>query len=258
MRKAVIALGLAASVIALRDATACSCGRGPAHMMSPDRAKDVPINAHVRFEMKDAPAKTETIFRKVGTVESVPATQRRTRFGSTDSFELVPDRALDPSTQYEVGWVDPWRRIHDRIIGTFETGRAADKAAPVIDRIESVSTFMRDPHEVLPCGSGQRWIQLEKVVVSDPDRSDAQLSFLIWVADKAGKLDTKAVPQVVLRSPADGALRLGAESSCDPRVIPFATETGTTSFAIAVVDEAGNRSAIRTFPVDFGAAKVGK
>jgi hypothetical protein len=236
-----------------REVGACSCMGPDTTLVAPERVDDAPLNAKIRVEM---PSPSSTLVLRVhGRTATVAATARAiATAGSTTFVELTPSAPLEPSTQYEVATVDATQIPPNRVFGTFRTGRSTDTAAPRIDAMGPAVAYKNANPMGSMCMVPGPWVTIEGVVAEDPGRRDAQLLFAVWLGDASGAIDTKKPPTALLTAHA-GRLDLGRTSLCDPRDFPFPT-SGNAWLGIAVLDEAGNTSAVRRMRVDLAGARA--
>ncbi len=256
----------AALVSTEREVGACSCAGPDATLLAPERVDDAPLNARIRFEIPSPsstlPALSATsaaaaggvVLRVHGRAATVAATTRAIATGGSTSFvELTPSAPLEPSTQYEVATVDATQIPSSRVFGTFRTGRASDGTAPRIDAMGPAIAFKNTNPMGSMCMVPGPWVTIEGVVAEDPGRRDAQLVYAVWLGDASGAIDTRKPPTAVATAHA-GRLDLGRTSLCDPHAFPFPT-SGAAWLGIAVMDEAGNTSAVRRMRVDLAGAR---
>jgi hypothetical protein len=272
-RRRLAVMGLVALVIVSaalvsteREVGACSCAGPDATLVAPERVDDAPLNARIRVEIPSpsstsaalsptsAAAAGGVVLRVHGRAATVAATTRAIATGGSTSFvELTPSAPLEPSTQYEVATVDTSQVPPSRVFGTFRTGRALDNAAPRIDAMGPAIAFKNANPMGSMCMVPGPWVTIEGVVADDPGRRDAQLVYAVWLGDASGAIDTKKPPTAVATAHA-GRLDLGRTSLCDPHAFPFPA-SGAAWLGIAVMDEAGNTSAVRRMRVDLAGAR---
>jgi hypothetical protein len=257
-RAALLFVGVALALVA-RDAGACSCAGPQETLVTPSRVDDAPLNTKVRVEVPTqqgpTPPATRLVLRVHGGKE-VDTQARVAKQGDVDLHELTPLGGLAASTQYEVAVIDPNRRPKTIVIGTFKTGTTSDQTAPSLDAI----TF--NPPAPTGAGNGRVMVlsscsisgprvHFESVAATDRGRPNAQLLYGVWLGDATGKIDATKPPTRLLQ-PGQKTLTVGADSGCSVHDFPF-PKTGFADLGVAAIDEAGNRSALRTFRIDVKA-----
>lgn len=237
-----------------RSALACSCV-GPEVVFLGPKGSDAPINTHVRLDVP-SPSAGSYLLRThpgYGAGPAVVAPTKASVYAATGSgletVDLEPLAPLAPRTRYEVVVVNPATHPPNTVVGTFVTGAAADNTPPRFQTLGKVRTKLNQGH----VGGGMcsvrgPWLTVSNFAADDPGRPQAQLAFLIWGPDAHGKLDTKGTPSALVR-PFRGELAIGQTSLCDPRSFPLPGSSIT--LAIALVDEAGNRTAPKVFRADL-------
>lgn len=253
----IVGLG-AALALAARDVDACSCGGPAERLLSPTAVDDAPLNTKVRIELPilmqhQLPSHARLVLRVHGG-KDVDVTDRVAKQGDVELHELSPTTNLAPSTQYEVAMVDATKHPSTVVFGTFKTGTTADTVAPTFDQITYQPPVAVSGGLLVlsSCGTGATRARFESVTATDPGRPKAQLLYGVWLGDAAGKIDPAKPPTRVLQT-WQKALTVGQTSICSSHDFPF-PQTGFATIGIAVVDEAGNRSALRTFRIDVKAS----
>lgn len=251
------ALGLLVALTALftrgGDADACSCAdpRTPV-LVTPDRADDVPLNAHVRYDTFSMPGNGSPGVQAVLRVHggAVVETTARTIEYRPAFFhiELIPRAPLAPHTQYEIARSSGRQYPAEIVFGTFRTGDARDAIAPLFDPPWGVDAYAYPSPQSMECEIWSPWAIVKGVSASDPERPHAQLVYGVWTADAAGNIDPKKPPATVLQATGD-LLQIGGASLCDLRRFPLPAH-GVVTLGIAAIDEAGNVSPLRRVRVD--------
>lgn len=253
-----------------REVGACSCMGPDTMLVAPERVDDAPLNARIRVEIPSpsltlsalsatsaatsAAAAGGVVLRVHGRAATVATTARAIATGGSTTFvELTPSAPLEPSTQYEVATVDVTQVPPSRVFGTFHTGHSLDTTAPRIDAMGPAVAFKNTNPMGSMCMVPGPWMTIEGVIAEDPGRRDAQLVFAVWLGDASGAIDTKKPPTALATAHA-GRLDFGRTSLCDPHAFPF-PNSASASFGIAVMDEAGNTSAMRRMRVDLAGAR---
>ncbi len=254
-----VATGAALALVFLaRDSEACSCAGPRETLLSPTRVDDVPLNAKVRVEAPPSTAGgggASKIVLRVHGGKTVDVTARVGKQGSVDLHELTPSGGLAPSTQYEVAVIDPSAHPSTTVIGTFKTGTATDTTAPSLDSINLPPPAASGKVMMLTsCSTSGPRVHFESVSSVDPGRPNAQLLYGVWLGDASGKIDTTKPPVRIL--PAwQKTLTVGHASLCSVHDFPFPS-TAFAWLGVAAIDEAGNRSAVKTFRIDVKAVTV--
>lgn len=202
------------------------------------------------FEWKcPSPASAGSFVLRAHRGATVPTRAEVLSGGGMSVVDLTPLAPLAAVTRYEVATVDPNKHPATTVLGTFKTGTDVDTTPPRLDSVGKIATHLN----LGMVGGGNcsirgPWITLSGYAIQDPGRKDAALGFAIWTADGAGKLDTKRPPDTLL-FPFREQVSIGQTSLCDPRSFPL--KGPTMQFAIAVVDEAGNKSSEKRFRADL-------
>lgn len=244
------------TAVLVRDAGACSCAGPRTRLLAPTAADDVPLNARVRLWGPAAAASSARYALRVhGQTAEVAVTTRTMPYGDVSILELVPNAPLAPGAQYEVATIDDTAHPPVTVYGTFTTGADMDTTAPHVDEPGTVS--VKHGTHFGTCGTPGPWIAIEGMRASDPGRAKAQLAIAFWVADANGKIDDTKPPTAIekiepTRAPGATSLTLGNASVCDPRSFPFPKRGGPFGLGLALVDEAGNKSATRRVRLDAG------
>jgi hypothetical protein len=251
----VLTFAMAASAAALvRDAGACSCVGPQLRLIAPDRLDDAPRNAHVRLAMPAQPQKngSHIVLRAHGSRAEVATTSRSRQYGMVTDVELVPNALLAADTQYELATIDPTAHPPETVFGTFRTGSSSDTTAPRLDSTGHAAAKVNPHPSGGSCGIPGPWVVLEHIRATDPGRADAQLAMAVWLGDASGRIDDTRPPSAIEKLAGEGIL-LGPASMCDPRSFPF-PKTRSMWIGLAVLDEAGNRSATKRVRVDLAGA----
>lgn len=228
-------------------AHACSCMGPHLTFLSPMRTEAAPRNTHIRLEVPTHQATTPFVVRAhrgaaVATRSEVIAGPELT------TVELVPLTALAAETRYEIALIDPNKHPSTTVIGTFKTGTDTDTTPPRLDSLGQVRNHLNIGHVGGgSCSIRGPWITVSGFVAQDPGRPEAALAFAVWKPDPQGRLDTKRAPDALL-FPYRGQASIGQTSLCDPHAFVF--HGATADLALAMVDEAGNRSATKRVRVD--------
>jgi hypothetical protein len=250
MMRVLVTVFFGGALLFVRDAGACSCVGPEVALLSPDRVDDAPLNVRVRADVPSygSSGAPQVVLRVHGGAV-VETTSRSIPSGSVTTVELTPKRPLAAQTRYEIAAVDTSRRPSITIFGTFKTGDATDTVAPKLDTLGVVTAHKATNAISSACQASGPWVTLDGVVASDPGRAGAQLGLAIWLGDGAGKVDDTKTPTAI--EPLHGSsVQIGRSSICSPRSFPF-PQTGQPWLGIALVDEAGNRSATRRVRVDL-------
>jgi hypothetical protein len=236
-----------------RSAEACSCA-GPNLTFLGPKGRDVPLNTHVRIDVPTGTSGTYVLRTHPGSGAPAIVASTKTSVYSVgtsglETVDLAPLAPLAPSTRYEVVVVRPGTHPPNTVVGTFVTGTGTDTTPPRFSNLGKVRTRLNLGH----VGGGMcsirgPWLTVSDYVAEDPGRPDAHLAFLVWGPDAKGKVDTSATPSALVE-PFRGEIAIGQTSLCDPRSFPLPGSRIT--LAIATVDEAGNRSAPKTFQADL-------
>lgn len=246
---AVAALGL--GLLRTSDTSACTCLGPQLTIVGPDRVDDAALNVRVRFEVpsRGTPFGAKSaVLRVSDTGAAADVSERDWRDGSNLYVELTPTTSLQPSTRYEVAFVDPDPKAYPKVtvLGTFKTGTATDTTAPVLDAVGAAVAKGSGAFSTT-CSVRGPWIAVSGLAAHDPGRPNAKLKYGIWVADAAGHLDTSKPPATLL-DPWDDSVYLGRRSLCDPHDFPISMTAPSMTIAIAAVDESGNTSPPRRLP----------
>ncbi len=236
-----------------RSANACSCA-GPEIVYLGPKGADAPLNTHVRVDVP--PGTGGTYVLRTHPTPAAPAVVTPTTTSvysvgtsGLETFDLAPLAPLAPRTRYEVVLVRPGTHPPNTVVGTFVTGTSSDTVAPRLSRVGNVRVHLNGGNvRGGMCTVNGPWLTVSGFAAEDPGRPDARLAFLLWRPDAHGKVDTKATPSALVE-PYHGEVAIGQTSLCDPRSFPL--PAGRTTLAVAVVDEAGNRSAPKAFQVDL-------
>jgi hypothetical protein len=229
-------------------AHACSCVGPALAFLSPVRADAAPLNTHVRLEVPN-PTWASTFVLRAHRGAAVPTRAEVLSGGGMSVVDLTPLAPLAAVTRYEVATVDPNTHPSTTVIGTFKTGTAVDTTPPRLDSVGKVTTHLNlGMVGGGTCSIRGPWITLSGYAIQDPGRKEASLAFAIWTPDSGGKLDTNLPPDTLL-FPFREEVSIGQTSLCDPRSFPL--NGPTAQFAIAVVDEAGNKSGEKRFRADL-------
>lgn len=228
---------------------ACSCMGPDLGVLTPQRPDGVPTNTRVRVTMPAIAQgqSSPTLALRVHGGREIAATSHVYPDVAESIVELTPTAPLAPSTRYEVAVVDAAKHPATTVVSTFVTGTTADVAAPVLDALGSVGARKNVRFGGGDCSIQGPWVTIDGFRAHDPGRSDAELVFGVWGKDAKGVLDTNRPPDTLI-TPDRNALTIGRSSLCDMR--DFLLTGAIVPLAIAVVDEAGNRSAPRRFTVD--------
>lgn len=236
-----------------RSANACSCA-GPEIVYLGPKGADAPLNAHVRVDVP--PGTGGTYVLRTHPTPAAPAVVTPTTTSvysvgtsGLETVDLTPLASLAPRTRYEVVLVRAGTHPPNTVVGTFVTGTSTDTVAPRFSSLGKVSTRLN----LGLVGGGMcsvrgPWLTVSGYGVEDPGRPDARLAFLVWGPDAKGKVDTSTTPSALVE-PYRGVVAIGQTSLCDPRSFPL--PGARITLAIAAVDEAGNRSAPKTFQADL-------
>lgn len=223
------------------DADACSCAPPRPEMLSPARLAKAPVNARVRLTLPNY-LKGSLVLRKHQGAD-VPHQRIDSAGRSMPHVELVPKQQLEPNTRYEVALVNPEEHPSTFVFGTFVTGTDVDTVAPTDPKITRTVVNAQRWSAMTSCAVGTPWAQIVLNKSEDPGRTDVPVLYAVWAATGKAKIDLNGPPTAFVQE-AEGKLKLGRTSYCDPDEFPLPTN-GTVSLAIAAVDPAGNRSAVQ-------------
>ncbi|HEU4408253.1 MAG TPA: hypothetical protein VFS43_23525 [Polyangiaceae bacterium] len=236
-----------------REAGACSCMGPRLTLLSPERVDNAPVNARVRAEVPASrlpgSAANKLVLRAVGGAEVAVTMRTFAPGGRVEVVELVPRASLEPSTRYEVAFVDPEQYPSTIVFGTFRTGGAADTTPPRLGRLGPASAHRSKRAGGGSCQIAGPWVVVEGVRADDPDRAGAQLSFGVWLGDASGGIDASKPPTTIV-SASRRVLHVGRTSLCDPHDFPL-PKAGPIWLGIAALDEAGNASPLRRVRVNM-------
>jgi hypothetical protein len=255
MRLALLAL-LALLTLVVRDASACSCGIPPPRMLTPARGDGAPLNTKVRYGIA-TPYQTQTTerveLREVEGDKLVATTEERFTLGNFVVVELTPKTKLAPKTRYSLSQLRSKERPKRVVFGSFRTGTELDQKAPMLTSFGKATTHEQGRSIHSSCDTGHSYATVQQVRSKDPERGSAKLLYAVWLADKTGAVDPRRAPVGLLelssyRPPEE--LYLGNNDLCDLVKFPFPAQKNVT-LGIAAVDEAGNRSAVRTVNLRF-------
>jgi hypothetical protein len=247
------AVALALAALLDRGARACSCfGPRPA-LVSPGPDHPAPVTSRVRALVPIHRAAGATVvLRPPGGAPVAVATASRS-MGGVDLVELTPSAPLAPDTRYEIALHSPGQYPSTFVFGTFRTGATRDVKAPRIDAIGVAGAHANPGAMSSMCQSADTVVTLDGISVSDPDRDGAEIALGVWIADAAGRVDTKKLP-VYWAVPKNGHVQLGRTSICDPRELPLPNAPAVT-LGVAAIDESGNTSPVKLVRVALPPAR---
>jgi hypothetical protein len=239
------------------DASACSCGVPMPRLLTPARGDGAPLNTKVRVAIATPwyTKPTDRVeLRKVDGGGVVPVTEHRVKLGGLEIRELTPRAAFAPNTRYALALVRSDQRPSTWVFGSFRTGAAADRKAPVLSSLGAATAHIGTGNYGSTCDTGDAHAIVRSVVASDPERAQARLLFGVWVGDATGRVDATKPPTGLLELETDASrpneLAIGNGDLCNMSKFPFPARQNVV-LGIAAVDEAGNSSALRTVRLRF-------
>lgn len=243
-----------ALALALAGTHAAHSAASPVHcvcvirseVLSPSLERAVPVDARVRIRRPVRTSSTDLVLRLHRGAE-IATTVQRTLVGPDDPVEvveLVPTNPLPAGVRFEIGEKQPDRRPSLLVFATFvtEPKAASDTTAPVMDAPGRLVAFPLPAIPVDSCSQRPPRLQLQGVRAHDAGRAAPTLLVAFWRADANGMIDDKK-PPVVFATLAD-PIDFSGREMCGQA--PFALpERGPVEIGWAIVDERGNRSALR-------------
>lgn len=245
---------------------ACSCGSEGIEVIPGPRAP-APLNSHVRILMSRAllgtsddltrPQSLTFVLRqaratpslqkrakgksKKGVVipgpRTVVATRRRDLgLADTPIVELVPEAELLPRTRYEV--VLSPAAGQEGVVGSFTTGDAKDLSPPIWTGVTSF-VYVGAPETSGSCSTGEPFFRLTVDAGLDPQTSERDLLYAIWLPDADGAFSDGAPPSTYVRRGGDCVV-LGRPWICSPRNFDLPKPGATLRIGVSVTDLAGN------------------
>jgi hypothetical protein len=169
------------------------------------------------------------------------------RLGDLDVFELTPRAPLAKNTRYSVALIRTDQKPSTWVFGSFRTTTEVDHQAPSLAPLGKVISGGGGAMFSM-CDTSDVYANVHSVVGSDPGRANARLLYGVWIGDPAGKIDGTKPPTGLLEVEEGNWLAIGNADLCNMLKFPFPARRDVV-LGIAAVDEAGNKSAIRTVRV---------